>query len=335
MVTVGGPRPRALLALLLLDAGRVVSIDRLIDGLYGEEPPKDAGNALQAQVSRLRRRLGAGLIELRPAGYRLGVDQDNVDVHRFSRLASAGRQALAEGEYARAVEVLEEALALWRGPALADVTAPFAESQAARLEELRITATEERAEAGAGPGAEAGHRTPGAGEDPPPAGTPAWPAHARAQRLRAACGGAGGLRRGARQDRRRARRRPLARPRRHTPGRAAGRTAASHRRAGPAHQLRRPAGRADPGRGPARECPAGHAERARRRRQDPAGDRGERARGRRGVFRRPGSARRREPGTAGRSRCARPARDRAVRPVGTGRSRPAHRVGAGGSTGCS
>lgn len=131
-VAVGGPRPRALLARLALDAGQVVGTDRLIDDLYGEQPPKDAANALQAQVSRLRRKLGAGLVELRPAGYRLAVDPDQVDVHRFTRLTREGRFA--------------EALRLWRGRALADVEAPFAEPQAARLEELRLTAFEDHTE---------------------------------------------------------------------------------------------------------------------------------------------------------------------------------------------
>ncbi|GAB2976307.1 winged helix-turn-helix domain-containing protein [Amycolatopsis acidiphila] len=132
---VGGPRPRALLALLLLDAGRVVGTDRLIDGLYGDQPPKEAANALQAQVSRLRRKLGGDLVELRPAGYLLRADPDEVDVHRFTRLVR------------EAGESLGEALALWRGPALADVDAPFAEPQRARLEELRVSAAEDHAEA--------------------------------------------------------------------------------------------------------------------------------------------------------------------------------------------
>ncbi|MFC9975868.1 BTAD domain-containing putative transcriptional regulator [Spirillospora sp. NPDC127200] len=145
---VGGPRVRALLALLLLDAGRVVTSERLIDGLYGEEPPDGAANALQSQVSRLRRGLGdAGLVEGHPAGYRLLVERDAVDVHRFERLAREGRQALGGGEHGRAAALLREALGLWRGAALADVGAPFAEAQIARLEEARAAAVEDRAEA--------------------------------------------------------------------------------------------------------------------------------------------------------------------------------------------
>ncbi len=148
-VPLGGPRPRSLLALLLLDAGRVVGTDRLVDGLYGDHPPGDAANALQAQVSRLRRKIGDDArIESHPAGYRLAVEPDQVDLHRFTRLARDGRQALTTNEHARAAKLLREALDLWRGPAFADVRdAPFAEAQAARLDELRVAAVEDRAEA--------------------------------------------------------------------------------------------------------------------------------------------------------------------------------------------
>jgi predicted ATPase/DNA-binding SARP family transcriptional activator len=145
-VPVGGPRVRALLALLLLDAGRVVSAERLVDGLYGDNPPGDAANALQSQVSRLRRGLAdRAPVELHPAGYRLAADPDDVDAHRFQRLADEGRRALSAGDPARARVLLQEALGLWRGPALADV--PSAAAQAARLEELRVAAAEDAAEA--------------------------------------------------------------------------------------------------------------------------------------------------------------------------------------------
>ena len=149
-VPVGGPRLRALLALLLLDAGRVVSAERLIDGLYGEHPPRGAANALQSQVSRLRQALPAehDAVEFHPAGYRLAVDPDDVDAYRFERLAEAGRHALANGDWPRAAAVLREALELWRGPALADaVSAAGAPAQAARLDELRLAAIEDRVEA--------------------------------------------------------------------------------------------------------------------------------------------------------------------------------------------
>ncbi|WP_433648779.1 BTAD domain-containing putative transcriptional regulator [Micromonospora zamorensis] len=149
-VPVGGPRLRALLALLLLDAGRVVSAERLIDGLYGEHPPRGAANALQSLVSRLRQALPAehSTVEFHPAGYRLAVDPADVDAYRFERLAEAGRRALAGGDWPRAAAVLREALELWRGPALADaVGVAGAPAQAARLDELRLAAIEDRVEA--------------------------------------------------------------------------------------------------------------------------------------------------------------------------------------------
>ncbi|GAB3581709.1 BTAD domain-containing putative transcriptional regulator [Amycolatopsis endophytica] len=148
-VPLGGPRPRSLLALLLLDAGHVIGTGRLIDGLYGDDPPGDAANALQAQVSRLRRKLGdEARIESHPAGYRLTIEPDRVDAHRFTRLAREGRAALDANEHAHAAKLLHDALGLWRGPALADVLeAPFAEAQAVRLDALRIAAIEDRAEA--------------------------------------------------------------------------------------------------------------------------------------------------------------------------------------------
>ncbi|MEO3772376.1 BTAD domain-containing putative transcriptional regulator [Micromonospora sp. B9E7] len=146
-IPVGGPRLRALLALLVLDAGRVVSAERLIDGLYGEHPPRGAANALQSQVSRLRQALPAewNPVEFHPVGYRLAVDPEDVDAYRFERLAEAGRRALAGGDWPRAAAVLREALELWRGPALADVTG--APARAARLDELRLAAIEDRVDA--------------------------------------------------------------------------------------------------------------------------------------------------------------------------------------------
>ncbi|WP_225845028.1 BTAD domain-containing putative transcriptional regulator [Streptomyces sp. HPF1205] len=146
-VALGGPRRRATLALLLLDAGRVVGVERLVDGLYGEDAPAGVGNAVQSQISRLRQVLPVA-VEGHPAGYRLVVEPDEVDVHRFTRLSAAGREALAEGAAEKAEELLAEALELWRGPALADVRdAPFAAAQVVRLEELRVAALEDRAEA--------------------------------------------------------------------------------------------------------------------------------------------------------------------------------------------
>ncbi|WP_409489326.1 BTAD domain-containing putative transcriptional regulator [Amycolatopsis sp. cmx-11-12] len=148
-VPVGGPRVRTLFALLALEAGRVVPAERLIDGLYGEQPPEGVANALQSQVSRLRGALkDVAPVEFSPAGYRLAVDPDDVDVHRFERLAAEGRRTLAAGDAAKASELLRDALGLWRGPAFADITdAPFRDPQVTRLAELKTSAIEDRVEA--------------------------------------------------------------------------------------------------------------------------------------------------------------------------------------------
>ncbi|MEU6588017.1 BTAD domain-containing putative transcriptional regulator [Streptomyces sp. NPDC046881] len=150
-VDPGGPRPRALLGLLLLDAGRPVPVERLLDGLYGAEPPAGALGALQSQISRLRRRLAPHTgIDAVPAGYTLAVDPDTVDAHRFARLAAEGRTALTAGDHARAAALLRDALALWRGPALPDL--PDAHADRARLEELRLAVVQDRIEAELGTG---------------------------------------------------------------------------------------------------------------------------------------------------------------------------------------
>nr|WP_225955092.1 BTAD domain-containing putative transcriptional regulator [Kibdelosporangium phytohabitans] len=135
---VGGPRQRALLAVLLLDAGRVVPVERLLDGLYGDQPPSGATAALQSQVSRLRRTLPDGLIEFHPTGYRIAVDRESVDVHQFERLAEDGARALAHGDPARAANALGQALALWRGPVVA-----LGDAATARLDELKLAAVED------------------------------------------------------------------------------------------------------------------------------------------------------------------------------------------------
>lgn len=145
-VAVGGPRSRALLALLALEAGRFVPAERLIDGMYGEYPPDGAANALQSQVSRLRTALkDLAPVEFTAAGYRLVVEPDEVDVLAFERLAREGRALLKNGEHAKAARVLGDALALWRGPAFADL--PDFAARAARLEELRADAVDDHVEA--------------------------------------------------------------------------------------------------------------------------------------------------------------------------------------------
>ncbi|WP_344895450.1 AfsR/SARP family transcriptional regulator, partial [Nonomuraea antimicrobica] len=130
-VALGGPRVRALLTLLALHAGRIVGADQLVDGMYGPRPPEGVANALQSQVSRLRRALGRDLVEFHPAGYRLVADPQDVDARRFEQLTGAGRQALTGGEPARAAALLREALELWRGAPLA--VAPHAEATGQRL----------------------------------------------------------------------------------------------------------------------------------------------------------------------------------------------------------
>ena len=145
VVPLGGEKQRALLALLLLDAGRVVSTDRLIDALWGEQPPRTAATSLQNFVSQLRKVLGADAVETRAPGYRLRVEPDQLDLHRFERLLEDAR---AEADAKTRAQKLRAALGLWRGAALAEfVFQAWAGSEAARLEELRLTALEERVEA--------------------------------------------------------------------------------------------------------------------------------------------------------------------------------------------
>ncbi|MFG3581776.1 AfsR/SARP family transcriptional regulator [Micromonospora chersina] len=144
-VEVGGARLRRLLILLALEPGRTVTVGRLTDALWADEPPAGAANALQALVSRLRR---AGLpVEAQPGGYRLAVAPDDVDVHRFEAAVRAARARLAD-DPAEGCRRLGEALDLWRGPALADVAdADFARAPVARLTELRLAATEDLVQA--------------------------------------------------------------------------------------------------------------------------------------------------------------------------------------------
>jgi DNA-binding SARP family transcriptional activator len=147
-IAVGGAKQRGLLALLLLNANEVVSSDRLIDELWGGQPPATAGKALQVYVSGLRKALGRDRIATAPPGYRLAVERDELDLERFERLAVRGRSALEEGDPRSARELLDAALSLWRGPALADFAyEPFARLEAERLEERRLAALEERLEA--------------------------------------------------------------------------------------------------------------------------------------------------------------------------------------------
>ncbi|MFJ4768865.1 AfsR/SARP family transcriptional regulator [Streptomyces uncialis] len=139
---VGGARLRALLTVLALRAGRTVPVAALVDEVWGDEPPADATAALQALVGRLRRTLGADAVESVERGYRLRAEPDDIDLHRFERLTGEGTRALADGDPAKAAAVLDDALALWRGPALADL--PGRNGGTARTDALRLTARRDR-----------------------------------------------------------------------------------------------------------------------------------------------------------------------------------------------
>ena len=146
---LGGPRPRAVLALLVLEAGRVVPVGRLVEEVWRGSPPPGAAKTLRSYISRLRALLTPdAALAARGGGYVLGADPDLVDAVRFERLAGAGQAVLSRGEAAAAADRFRQALGLWRGPALADVreVEPLAR-EAARLEELRLVAVEGRIEA--------------------------------------------------------------------------------------------------------------------------------------------------------------------------------------------
>jgi DNA-binding SARP family transcriptional activator len=149
----GGARPRALLAILLLNANQVVSVDRLVDDVWNGRPPETAVHAIQVYVSQLRNLLGDGSSErsriaTRAPGYVLSVGPDEFDLHRLERLLAGGREALSRGDATSAAATFREALGLWRGPSLADFAFDaFAQTPIARLEELRLVAQEERIEA--------------------------------------------------------------------------------------------------------------------------------------------------------------------------------------------
>ena len=146
---LGGPKQKALLAVLLLHAREVVSSDRLIDALWGEHPPDDAHTALHAHVSRVRKALEVpGVLVTRAPGYALEIEDDQLDLRRFERLAAEGRRQLGDGDAAGAAATLRDALALWRGRPLADLEdEPFAATVAPALAEARLEAQETRIEA--------------------------------------------------------------------------------------------------------------------------------------------------------------------------------------------
>src|ERR671930_1777443 len=143
-VPLTGQKQRALLALLLLEANRVVSTDRLVDALWGDQPPRTAATSLQNFISQLRKLLGPETLVTKPPGYLLRIEPEELDLERFRRLVDEAR---SEPPDARAAK-LRSALDLWRGPPLADLGfETFAQSEIGRLEELRLAVVEDRIEA--------------------------------------------------------------------------------------------------------------------------------------------------------------------------------------------
>ena len=153
---LGGPKQRSVLAMLLLQANRVVPLERLASDLYDQSVPPTASAQIRDHVSQLRKLLDPGhrpgmaaeLIETRQPGYVMHLNPEQLDASRFEWLVAEATGALGRGEFDLASQELRDALALWRGPPLADFTyASFAQPAIGRLEELRLTALERRIEA--------------------------------------------------------------------------------------------------------------------------------------------------------------------------------------------
>jgi len=145
---LGAPKQRAVLAMLLVNRRRVVSANALVDGLWGESPPASAVQSLQVYIHGLRRAVGAERIETAGRGYRAAVSEDELDLDRFERGLERGRAALEAGRAEDATDELRQALALWRGSALADLPEESRRAaEADRLDELRLTALELRYDA--------------------------------------------------------------------------------------------------------------------------------------------------------------------------------------------
>ena len=147
-ISLGGPKQRATLAILLLDANRVVSVERLADDLYSGAAPVTAVTQVQRQISELRKALGASTIETRAPGYVIRLAREQLDLKRFEHRAEEGTRALAAGDARTAARLLTDALDVWRGPPLADLAhEPFAQIPIERLEEIRLAALEQRIDA--------------------------------------------------------------------------------------------------------------------------------------------------------------------------------------------
>jgi DNA-binding SARP family transcriptional activator len=143
-LALGGQKQRALLALLLIHAGETLSVDRIVDALWGEQPPRTATTSLQNLVHQLRKLLGPEVVLTKPPGYTLRIAPDDLDLTRFERLLAEARRSTPD----EGVRLLRDALALWRGAPLADLTyEQFADNEIQRLEELRIDALEQLFEA--------------------------------------------------------------------------------------------------------------------------------------------------------------------------------------------
>ena len=147
-VRLRGGKQRALLALFLVNANRTLAIDRIVDDLWGEDVPESAPKMVQIYVSRLRKVLPPDTLHTRPPGYSLRLEAYELDLHRFERLVAEARAGLEAGHAEQASAGYRAALELWRGPALAEFASePFAPSEGARLEELRVNVLEGRLEA--------------------------------------------------------------------------------------------------------------------------------------------------------------------------------------------
>jgi DNA-binding SARP family transcriptional activator/pimeloyl-ACP methyl ester carboxylesterase len=146
-VALAGRKQRALLARLLLDVNRTVASDRLVDDLWGEDVPESAQKMVQIYVSQLRKVLPNGMLQTRPPGYAIEVDPSTIDLVRFEQLWREGEAAHAAGNATLATQRFGEALALWRGEALAEFQEPFARAEAARLAELHLACVEARIDA--------------------------------------------------------------------------------------------------------------------------------------------------------------------------------------------
>ena len=149
VIPFGGPKARLVLARLAVAAPHLVSSDAVIDAVWGERPPMTARKVLQKHISELRRALGSATVRTDGDGYTLALPSGQIDLQAFQEILDRARAARATGSPRRAWELYEEALGLWRGPAFAGLLdAPFAADESARLEELRVAATEEQIESG-------------------------------------------------------------------------------------------------------------------------------------------------------------------------------------------